>query len=198
MSEGTRRSRPYVKTTERPNVRNTPGEIPLLKNFVNLGGLTNPGMPARLLAYHLSTAGAFRRFLSCLGADAPSSAQLAERARSCQIDGRCLNLVTPEVGRQGGVSTVVREMLLLRSEGRCKPLQFRGKPRERTESASLDRRKNVRRHYFPLISSNAKFSSSTFTRGSPSKPNSRCAVCFLTSSRTVDSEIPRAVATRGI
>ena len=50
--------------------------------------------------------------------------------------------------------------------------------------------------YFEIWSS-ARFSSRTFTRGSPKRPSCRCVVFWPMSSRTLSSVIPRALATRG-
>src|SRR5579864_2659430 len=54
--------------------------------------------------------------------------------------------------------------------------------------------------YFVIgnLSSKAKFSSRTFTRGSPRKPNCRPSVCAWTRFSSASSEILRSLATRGI
>jgi hypothetical protein len=180
------------------------GEIPLLKNCVNLGWLgnilplDNPGMPVACWLTTSRPAELSGGSFLCVGGDARSSAPVAERAQSRPVDGRYLDLVTPEFGRQGGGFDSCQENAPAAMRRKVNAWRCRGSQGQRTESASAEGTKNMRRHYFPLVSSNARFSSSTFTRGSPSKPNSRCAVCFLTSSRTVDSGIPRAFATRGI
>ena len=54
------------------------------------------------------------------------------------------------------------------------------------------------RNYFCGNWSSAKFNVITFTRGSPNRPRSRPLVFCCTSSRKWSSEIPRALATRGI
>lgn len=51
--------------------------------------------------------------------------------------------------------------------------------------------------YGPAARSNAKFKASTFTRGSPRMPRSRCLTCALTNRRTRSSGRFRAFATRG-
>ncbi len=50
---------------------------------------------------------------------------------------------------------------------------------------------------FAAIASSARFSSSTFTRGSPSSPSCRCVICSCTSASTLFTGRCRFAATRG-
>src|SRR5439155_24807514 len=67
--------------------------------------------------------------------------------------------------------------------------------RRRRSRRSLLRGGPLENGYWP---SRAKFSSSTFTRGSPKMPSQRPSVCRSTSPRTVSASSLRAFATRAV